>query len=553
MWRRGRLKRFRKIINTLVKYGFGQLIHDLGIEELTKHLPYPLYRKTVKRAELSKAQRLRMAIEELGPTFVKFGQLLSTRTDILPNDYIKELRRLQDQVQPFSGSQAKNVVEKELNYSLDLIFDYFDETPLAAASIGQVHKAVLPGGKTVVVKIQRPNIKRTIEQDLGILEEIASLLDKYTTVGRFNHFSNILSEFKRIILMELNYHQEARNAEKLKKNFINDESIIIPSIYWNYTTQRVLTMEYIQGVILNNSDALREGNFDKRSIVEKLTRAYLKQILEDGFFHGDPHPGNIGVIPGEKIFFLDFGVTGSLSDEQRHIFVRLLVGFITGDREQVLASIVNLGVITDKTDKNELKWELGRLQEYYYALPLKEIQVGQLLYELMEISYRQQIRFPAEFTILAKTFFTLEGLVSELEPDFSIAEILEPFGKEFLRGELSRNKIKGRFLKYLLSYNRLIEIFPEYLSAILEKGALNNVRIKIEAVDIDKVLLRFNNMVNRLSFSIVLASIIIGLCFLVNSTEVRLFKAFPIAEIGLILAAAMGFWWLWAILRSGRL
>lgn len=553
MWRKGRLKRFRKIINTMAKHGFGQLIHDLGIEELARHLSYPLHRKNTKGSHLSKAQRFRMAMEELGPTFIKFGQLLSTRPDILPEDYLIELRRLQDNVQPFSGNQARKVIEKELNLPLDSLFESFDETPLAAASIGQVHKAVLPGGKKVVVKVQRPNIIKTIEQDLGILEEIAGLLDKYTTAGRLYNFTGIVSEFKRITLRELNYHREARNAERLYSNFLHDNSILIPAIYWNYTTPRVLTMEYMQGVTLNNKEGLNKGNFNKRIIVEKLTRAYLKQILTDGFFHGDPHPGNIGVLQGEKVYFLDFGVVGSLTDGQRQTIGQLLTGFITGNSGQVLSSIIKLGIVTDKTDKKELKRELERLQEKYYNCPLKEIQIGKLLYELMEISYRQQMHFPAELTILAKTFFTLEGLISELEPDFSVAEILQPFGEEFLRDKFSRRRIAASVFKNLLNFKRLLEIFPEYLGAILEKGASNSVKIKIEVIEIDKVLHRFNNMINRLSFSIVLASIIVGLCFLVRSAEYSLFRAFPIAEIGLILAAAMGFWWLWAIVRSGRL
>lgn len=553
MWRKGRLKRFRKIINTMAKYGFGQLIHDLGIEELARHLSYPLHKKNTKGSHLSKAQRFRMAMEELGPTFIKFGQLLSTRPGILPEDYLIELRRLQDNVQPFSGNLARKVIEKELNLPLDSLFESFDETPLAAASIGQVHKAVLPGGKKVVVKVQRPNIIKTIEQDLGILEEIAGLLDKYTTAGRLYNFTGIVSEFKRITLRELNYHREARNAERLYSNFLHDNSILIPAIYWNYTTPRVLTMEYMQGVTLNNKEGLNKGNFNKRVIVEELSRAYLKQILTDGFFHGDPHPGNIGVLQGEKIYFLDFGVVGSLTDGQRQTIGQLLTGFITGNSGQVLSSIIKLGIVTDKTDKKELKRELERLQEKYYNCPLKEIQIGKLLYELMEISYRQQMHFPAELTILAKTFFTLEGLISELEPDFSVAEILQPFGEEFLRDKFSKRKIAASFFKNLLNFKHLLEIFPEYLGAILEKGASNSVKIKIEVIEIDKVLHRFNNMINRLSFSIVLASIIVGLCFMVRSAEYSLFRAFPIAEIGLILAAAMGFWWLWAIVRSGRL
>ncbi len=549
----GYLQRFQKIINTFVKHGFGQLINDLGIKEISRYLPRLYHRKQSELKEISKAVRVRMVLEELGPTFIKFGQLLSTRVDILPPDYIKELRRLQDQVPPFPFFQVKEVIEKELNCSLELLFEEFDETPLAAASIGQVHRALLPGGDSIVVKIQRPNIRNTIELDLAILTEIAFLIDKYTTLGKLYNFKSVVEEFKSVINNELNFLQEGRNAERLKKNFAQVNYVYIPDIYWSYTTEKILTLQFVEGTKLNDAEGLEKGNFPRRQIVEHLSKAYLKQILVDGFFHGDPHPGNLGVTQDKKLFILDFGIAGHLNEEQRQLLSKLALGFLSRDPEEVLHAIISFGIVPAKTDKDQLKWELERLQEKYYDLPLKEIHLGQVLYELMEISFKQHIKLPRDLTLLAKTLFTLESLISLLEPDYSIAEIAKPLSEELAKNRFSRKKVVSVLYKNINQYFKLLEILPDRITSILERGAEGNLKLRLEFLGVERILNRLNNMVNRISFSIVLASIIVGLCLIVNLTEAILFRRFPVAEIGLLIAALMGFWWLWAILHSGRL
>ncbi|MDO9535541.1 MAG: AarF/ABC1/UbiB kinase family protein, partial [Bacillota bacterium] len=535
MEKKGHLKRFQKIINTFVKHGFGQLIHESGIKELTRHLPHRVDHAEKDKIVISKAVRFRMVLEELGPTFIKFGQLLSTRADLLPPDYIKELQRLQDHVPSISFLKVKEIIERELKYPLDLLFDSIDETPLAAASIGQVHLATLPGGDKVVVKVQRPNIIKTIDLDLAIMDEIAFLIDRYTSIGKVYKFRNIVKEFNHIIHLELNFHQEGRNAERFKKNFEKESTVYIPEIYWSYSTQKILTLEYVDGIMLNNKDSLGKNSLSKRKIVENLSRAFLKQFFLDGIFHGDPHPGNIGVLPGEVIYFLDFGITGYLNEEQQQIFGKLMLGFLSKDLDEVMNGILNLGVISEETDQKELRWELERLQEKYFEVPLREINFGQVLYKLMEISFKQRIRLPADFTLLAKTFLTLEGLISDIEPNFSIAELIKPFGKELLRNRFSRKKITINFYKNFNKYLRLFEIFPDRITSILERGAEGNVKLKIEVVETNRILNRLNNMTNRVSFSIVLASIIVGLCLMLQFLEVVIFRRFPVAEIGLIL------------------
>jgi ubiquinone biosynthesis protein len=545
------LKRFQKIINTMVRHGFGQMIYDLGI---TQKFPFSWRRREKKDVQrISKAVRIRMVLEELGPTFVKFGQLLSTRSDIIPSEYQAELRKLQDQVPPFPFSEIKNTVESELGKPLSVLFKSFEEAPLAAASIGQVHSAILNSGEKVAVKVQRPQIREIIKQDLYILKELAILIDKHTNLGRLYNFEGIVEQFTFNINMELNYYQEGRNAEQIKNNFQKDDTVYIFEIYWDLTTQKVLTMGFVDGIKLNNKDALKEGGFSLKKIVENLSNAYFKQVLLDGFFHADPHPGNIGVLPDGKIFFMDFGIAGNLNESQRNNFNRLLLGFFLQDTNEIVSGIIGLGVVTEKTDKKQLKLELDRLLQKYYNLPLKDIHLGESMHELMGIAFKQQIRLPTEFTLLAKTFLTLEGLLSELEPNFNVSELLKPFGKKLARRRFSLQKIGAGFFKNAGKYLGLVETFPEYFLSILEKGAAGNIELKLEISDKERILNRLNNMVNRLSFSIVLASIIIGLCLTVKFTDVSLFGRFPITEIGLLAAAIMAFFWLFAILRSGRL
>ncbi len=553
MERRKRFKRFQKIINTLVRHGFGQIIHDFRIEEFFEHIRLAPRREKKGAEELSKPVRLRMVLEELGPTFIKFGQLLSTRADVLPPAYVKELRRLQDQVPPFSFAEAKKTIKNELHYDPEFLFESITETPMAAASIGQVHEALLTEGEKVVVKVQRPGIRKTIEQDVAILEEIASIVDRYTTIGKMYRFKDIVEEFKLIIFQELNFHHEGRNAERLQKSLADEDYVYIPAVYWSYTTQKVLTLEHVDGITLNEPEKLREKGHSTRELVEKLTRAYLKQIFVSGFFHGDPHPGNIGVTDDGTLYLLDFGIAGSINEDQRSSFNRLVLGFFSRDIEQVLHAIMKLGVITEDTDERHLRWDLERLQEKYFEIPLKDVNFGHALHELIEISFKQKVILPPEFTLLAKTFLTLEGLISELEPDFSIAELLEPLKKDLLRSEISVKKISSQLTRNVSRYARLLEIFPDRMVSFLEKSADGKLKFRVEVSELNHVLHRLNNMVNRISFSIVLASLIVGLCLILQFVEAPLFIRFPIAEIGFIIAAMMGFWWLWAILRSGRL
>lgn len=550
---RGRLKRFRQIIQTLVKYGFGQLIQSMGIEELSRHLPFFSSRRKYKTAGLTKPERLRRALEELGPTFIKFGQLLSTRSDLIRRDYILELRRLQDQVHSFPFSEVKETVERELKKDLGVLFTFFNEQPLAAASVSQVHEAVLPGGERVVVKVQRPGIVQMVEQDLGILKEIAALLDKYTKFGKLYNFSTIVDEFAYITRLELNFYHEGKNADRFRNNLRDNANVCIPKIQWLYTTGKVLTMEYMEGTTLSHKKDLLSGGQPARKIAEELARVYLKQILFDGFFHGDPHPGNIGVCPDGKLFFLDFGIAGQLNDEQHRNIIMLLWGILEQNTDSILDAVLRIGAMPLKTNKHALKLELERLKDMYLSLPLKEINFGKVLYELLEISFRLHIRIPRELTLLAKTFLTLEGVLADLEPDFSVAEFFKGHRSNFIRYQYSRKRIVSDANKRARKYLHLLEIFPESLSKILENVSAGEIPVKIELAEANLFLTRLNNMVNRLSFSVVLGSIILGLSLLVQMAELTLFRQYPLAEIALILVALMGFWWLWAILRSGRL
>ncbi len=554
LFKKWQLKRSRKIINTFARYGLGQVIDDLGLDFFARRLPFPRPKRELKELEdLSKAVRIRKVLEELGPTFIKFGQLLSTRSDIIPAEYIDELKKLQEQVPPFPFERVKQTVEGELGHALPELFSFFEVRPLAAASIGQVHEARLLSGEKVAVKVQRPDIRQVIEEDLAILENIAELVEKYSELGRLYNARGIIAEFKHIITMELNYHHEGRNAERIGRNFVEDNSLLIPEIYWTHTTQKVLTMQYIGGIKLKDRESLETGGYDTRKIVEQLSQVYVKQIFMDGSFHGDPHPGNVGVTAQGSLFFLDFGIAGHLNEEQRYLFNKMLLGLLSRNTEQVIYGITSLGVVTEQTDKRLLHLDLERLQERYYELPLKDLNLGEALHDLMEVAFKNRIHLPPDFTLLAKTFLTLEGLVSALQPDFSIAELVEPMGKTLLRQQLSMRRLTNQLYKYSNRYLRLAEILPDRLVTLLDRGAEGNFKVKLEFIDDEHILDRLNHMINRLSFSIVLASFILGLTLMMQFTEITLFRRFPLVEIGLLIVGVMGFWWLLAILRSGRL
>ena len=495
------------------------------------------------------AVRLRMALEELGPTFIKIGQLLSTRVDLLPENFVKELSKLQDSVAPVSAAEAINVLESELGLRVQDNFQMFDREPMAVASIGQVHRATLHNGEEVVIKIKKPNIEPQIIQDLEIMENMVRLLERNTSWGKAYGIGNVASEIKKNLLEELDYKNEARNADKFKQNFYYSPEVVIPRVYWEHTTRNVLTLEYREGYQLNNLLKTKdETEYDCGRIAETIVGTYFKQIFDHGFFHGDPHPGNILVLSPEQIMFVDFGTAGYINDNLRAKFQFLLKSILSEQIEGVADGVIDLGFAPPDVNRKGLITDLERLQDKYYNIPLDNIDLGEILQEFVNVSSRHNIRMPSEFILLVKTLGTLEGIVSQLDPNYKLINFLYQFGHDVQNDFMINKQLKDLYFaleKFLLRV-------PDNITRITENTAEGELKVKIELVNTDHPVNQLGKFVNRLSISIVLASLFIALSLTVGQINSGWPQTLPLREAAFVGAGALGIWWLVTLLRSEK-
>jgi len=555
------LRRYREIIFVFIKYGFGAIIDNIGI---LKHIN--VRRKTLKQtndeniAKLSRGERLRLALEELGPTFIKMGQILSTRSDILPKNIIKELEKLQDKVPAFSFDEVKSVIQNEFGESLEEAYAEFEPTPLAAASIAQVHKALLWSGKTVVVKVQRPGIEKIIAQDMRILEDIAKFVDNHTKYGKIYNFTKMVEDFKKRLEEELDFRIEGENAEKFKKNFLKDKKVKIPSIIWTHTTRRVLTMEYIGGIPLNDFNAIDEAGLDRGAIARNLAKSVLNQILRDGFFHGDPHPGNIMVLGDGTIAFLDFGMVGSLSPERKRQFSKMLLGIVYKNSRMITESIIDLNAVTLNVNMKKLEKDINNLRDRYVEIPLEKLKVGEVLNGIFDLVFSYNIVIPNEFNMLAKSLITLEGIVEKLDPKISVLEVAKPIAKQLIPKMFSTQHMKEETINATMDYSRLIKELPSFLLNFLRKTEEENYAIELKIRDfenlekrVDKVFNRLSTSIILLALSIVIAGILIGSGMSANAGAEMYKLNVIILKIGLAIAFVIVLGLAISIFRSGRL
>jgi ubiquinone biosynthesis protein len=545
------LSRYRDIANILFKHGLGYVIDILGFREFLSYR-MKFFKREKAKLPLSLAQRIRMVLEELGPTFIKFGQLLSTRSDIIPAEIIKELEKLQDDVPPFSFEDVKTQIQNELGGSISEFFSEFEKKTLAAASIGQVHRAVLKNGENVVVKVQRPGIEKIVERDLDVLFDIARIAERRTEIGKIYSLTELVEEFARIIKEEMDYTREGRNADKFRKNFSNLNYIQIPKVYWQFTTKRVLTMEMVKGIKISNITKIKEMGFDSNLIAEKLARVFLKQVLIDGFFHGDPHPGNIFITEKGQIALMDFGVVGRIDDDLKFRFVNLILDIIKKDTDSIARDVLQIGIIKRKVDFRELKKDIREIFQKYSELPLIEISIGESLREVMGLAYKYNVVIPSDLTLLAKTTITLEGIIKNLSPAVSLIEMAEPFGRELIKERFSLRYIKRRTMENISELSIVLSSIPIKIHSILEKMEEGKIRLNLQHTNLDKLISKLDIISNRLSFSIIVASLIVGSSLIAQRSPNSFLWGLPVAEIGFIMAGIMGFWLLISILRSGR-
>ncbi len=513
MYKPAHARRNAEILSTFTRYGFGYLLGKLGLkgkgraskastaeglEEQLAHNP---------GTKGSSGKRFRLALEELGPTFIKIGQILSTRADLLPPDILNELKLLQDSVHPFPFEEARAVIEAEFKEKLENVYKEFDPKPVAAASISQVHRAWLFSGKEVAVKVQRPGIESQIRIDLEILKNLAGLINRHTRLGLYYDFSGMVAEFEKTLLNELDFTKEGKNADTFRQNLAWDEGITVPDIKWLYTTKRVLTMEYMRGVSVKDLTTLDKWGLDKNKLGERISASIINQILRDGFFHADPHPGNVRILEDGTIIFLDLGMVGRLSDRKKEMITHFFIGFATMDANLVVESILDLDAMPDKSRLPAFERDVNRLMEKYMTMPMNEIKAESLFTDVFTLAYGDHIRIPQEFTFIGKTMVTLQGLLEKLAPELNPIAVAEPIAKKLILQSFSFKNTKKQLTKSLFDYRRLMIELPTVVRSLMGKAENGSLELHLSLKDGDKLQHRIERLFNRISFSVILLSI----------------------------------------------
>jgi len=544
--------RLSEIAQVAVKHGFGYFFER---HRLTDLFPW-ISRDGSADTPSDRGRRLREMLDELGPTFVKFGQLLSTRPDIVPPDIVVELQKLQDDVRPIPFADVRRVIEEELGLTIEQAFLEFDEQPTAAASIGQVHHALLPNGERVAVKVQRPNAPRQIESDIALLFQAARLAKERVRALDFIAAEQVVDEFARSIRSELDYRAEARNAEIFRRNFAGQPDVKIPRVYWTYTRRRVLVLELLEGVQLADLNVAALSQAERRDLAYRIAETWMTMIFRHGFFHGDPHPANIFVMEGgAAVGLVDFGQVGKLTDEDMS---RLTGLFIDAANERIDAlprRLAELGVRFPRDREEEFGEELRDVYYRYYGVSLAEIDPMQVIREAFEVIYRMNLRLPTRFVLLDKAIATLASVGIELYPEFNVFEVAKPYARNLMIERFSPERMLARAQKESHELVRIAAEIPHQLHDILDELRDGQIDVGFVHKGLDEFMHKVDVAFNRL----VVALIVVG--GLIGSSLIGIFATHGpfvfgvnfLSFIGFILSGALGVWLLWGVIRSGRL
>lgn len=552
------VNRYRQILTVLIKYGFGELVEQLRIAQYLE-IGYKLVARQ-QRAQvesLTTAQRVRMALEELGPTFIKLGQVLSTRPDLVPPDYIAEFTRLQQHVPPFPVAQARQIIEEELGRPVDAVYERFDGEPLAAASIGQVHRAALLGGEEVVVKVQRPGIESVIEVDLEILLHLAMLGEKHIEEWRLHRPSRIVEEFGRVIERELDFRTEAAHLERFAGQFLDDPTVYVPKVIHAASARRVLTLEYVDVIPATDVEALRAAGLDPKVIARRGTDLTLKQLFVHGFFHADPHPGNVFVLPDNVICLLDFGMMGRLDRYGRESFADLVYAVAQRDAAHAAAALLRLTTHDeeDEPDPRAIEADLTQFIDLNIPGRLAELDFGKLMHELLALTRRHRLSIPPDLVTMLKAAATAERLVTRLDPELNVIAVAEPYLRRLKLDRLRPGRLWREVLDSGGEFLQLVREIPGGVRDLLRLSKRGRLRIGFEHRGLEDLLQTHERVANRVSFAIVVAALIVGSSLIVQSRiPPLLWGDIPlIGLVGYLTAGALGLMLLVSILRHGRL
>lgn len=546
--------RYGEIVSVFVKYGFGDLLARVGIERYIR-AGRRIFR--VKQAQkldyYSRWDRVRMALEELGPTFIKLGQFASNRPDMLPADLIESLEKLQDAVPPFSEDESVRTIEQELKRPISELFREFTRTPIASASIAQVHRAMLKDGQRVAVKVRRPRITDTIAVDLEILYHLASLVEKHVSGADVFNPIKLVDEFSRAIEKEIDFTTEALHITRFTQNFKNDPHVYIPKVYTELTTQSVIITEFIDGIKITNVKELREAGLDPKLVAQRGAQVVLKQIFIHGFFHADPHPGNILVKEDNVICFLDMGMAGILSPSSREKLGVIIVGLANDDPQRIARLLYEMS--EQRIGKREdLEYEIAELIQEYGSRTLGAMNIREILNRLAGLFVTHRLHLIPGFYLLVKALVTMEGIGYKLDPNFNMMEHLEPFARKLIQQQYSPSNLIHESYDSLQEFGLLLRDMPYETREIFQLIKTGRVHIEFEHRGLDPIMRKLDQMVNRLVYSLVLAALVIGSSVVVLSNIPPKFHGLPVfGVVGFVVSGIMGFLLLISILQHERL
>ena len=541
-----RLRRYKDVAHLLYKYGKSDLVKRAGLDDAIAD-------ETFEERDEGKPEELAADLERLGPAFIKLGQLLSTRADLLPPPYLEALGRLQDNIEPFSFADVERVIQEDLGVRISKGFASFDPEPLAAASLGQVHHAALRDGRQVAVKVQRPNIREGLAVDLATMEDIAEFLDQHTTAGRQFNFVQMVAEFRRTLAQELDYRREASNLVHLAENLSTFRRIVIPRPVDDYSSSRVLTMEFVRGRKVTSITPLLRQDFDGLALARELFRAYLHQIIVDGFFHADPHPGNVFLTEDGRIALLDLGMVSRLSPSRQDQLLKLLLAVSEGNGDRAASLALQIGDPQPDLDEVALKRDVQDLVSRYQDVALGELQVGRVVMEISRAAGAHGIQLPSELTLLGKTLLNLDQVGKTLAPEFDVNAALRQEGPELMQQRMRRSMSPANMFAAALETKEFLEQLPGRVNKFLDAVTNNELKLNIEVIDEGAVIHGLQKVANRITLGLLLASLIIGAAMLMRvETRFRLWGYPGFAMLFFLVAAGGALWLAFNILTSDR-
>jgi ubiquinone biosynthesis protein len=547
------LKRYRQIADVLIRHGLGHLIEVLELEShvpLHRRLPGP-----PQRPELpTLPQDLRLAMEELGATFIKLGQMLSTRPDLIGPAYQAELSKLQDEVPPVPWPPVQALLTEEFGRPPEATFAAIERTPLAAASIGQAHAATLPDGADVVVKIRRPGAPEQVEEDLDILQRLAEAASRHWEPAERYDVVGLAQEFAETLRAELDYRREARNVARFAVNFAEEPALHIPQVYAAFSTGRVLTLERLRGIKVDDLAALDAAGIDRTALAERGGRMFLKMVFEDGFFHADPHPGNFFIEPDGRIGLIDFGMVGRVDQRTEDQLTGLLVAWTGRDADRLVDALLALGLVRRRVDRPALRRDLAHLLDTYADQPLAGLPIGRVLHDVLGVVRRHNLQLPPDLVLMVKAAVMVEGLGTRLDASFNLTTLIAPYAKELVLRQYSPRLWARRIGRAGLEAAQLGMDLPRQMQRVMGELERGGIEVGMRPEGFEPVIRRFERLANRIAMSILAGAFVVGLAVLMTVYHPPGWEGWagPLFGCGFLLAAALGAYLAWAILRSGR-